>query len=115
MESIKLILKYCGIYEWIIVRLTAVAMALYIIYLCVFVLHSHNLSYVDWYNMFDNKTAKIFNSIILLFILMHTWIGVRHILEDYIKINVLRQFIIGLICTILCIYLLSGLIIIWSL
>lgn len=114
MGSIKLILKYCGVYEWLIVRLSAISMVIYIIYICIFVLYSHDLSYIDWYNFFHNKVNKICNFILLLFVLIHTWIGMRHILEDYIKSYILRRVGLGLICTILYIYLLLGTMIIWG-
>lgn len=115
MVSIKLILKYYGVYEWLVVRLSAISITLYVIYLFVFLLYSHDLSYIDWYNFFYNKSNKIFNFILLLFGLVHTWIGMRHILEDYIKSSILRRIGIGIICTVLYIYLLLGIIVIWGL
>lgn len=115
MESLKFILKNFGVYEWLIVRLSAISIMIYFIYIFISVVNSHNLSYVDWYNFFDHNTTKTFSLINLLFVLIHTWIGMRHILEDYIKSIILRQLGIGLIFMILHIYLLLGIMIIWNL
>lgn len=111
---INLVFKKSGVYEWIIVRLSAIFIACYIIYLFNSILFFQNLSYDEWYNFFNNKVNKIFNFIILLFILIHTWIGMRHILEDYIKLSILKKFIIGFTAAVLHIYLLLGIIIIWG-
>lgn len=113
MENLRLIFKNNGVYEWIIVRLSAIIIAFYCITLCSFIALTKNLSYTQWYTFFNSNVIKIFNFIILLLVLAHTWIGLRHILEDYIKSITLRRFVIGLASMILYIYFLLGTIIIW--
>lgn len=115
MGLLKFVLKYYGVYEWLIVRLSAISIAVYGIYLFIFILCSPDLSYVDWCGFFYSKATKMFNLIILLFILIHTWIGMKHILEDYIVSSMLRRLGMGLTGMILYVYLLSGMMIIWGL
>lgn len=50
----------------------------------------------------------------LLSALSHTWIGMRHILEDYITLPVLKQLGTWITVFILFAYLFFGMIIIWS-
>lgn len=114
MVSIKFVLNNCGVYEWIIVRISAVSIALYIVYVFSFILFYNNLSYEQWCSIVNNNVIKIFNFTTLLCILIHTWIGMRHILEDYTKSIVLKRFGIGLTLIILYTYLLLGIIIIWG-
>ncbi|URJ23484.1 succinate dehydrogenase, hydrophobic membrane anchor protein [Blochmannia endosymbiont of Camponotus sp. C-003] len=114
MVSIKSILKCHGVHEWLLVRMSAIWILLYIIYISIFIIFSNNLSYDQWYDFFSKKTTKIFSIITLLSALSHAWIGMRHILEDYITLPVLRQLGIWVTGSILCVYLFFGIIIIWS-
>lgn len=114
MEFIKLTLKFHGIHEWLLVRFSAVLMLLYLIYLLCFIFFSASLSYSDWYNFFSNKSTKIFSILTLFSVLSHTWVGMRHIIEDYIKKCILKKLGIWLIIMMLFSYLLFGIIIIWS-
>lgn len=114
MESIKLILKFRGIHEWILVRFSAILILLYSIYLSCFIFFNTSLSYNDWHDFFSNKITKIFSLLTLFSILIHTWIGMRHIIEDYIKKYILKKLGIWLIIVMLLSYLSFGTIVIWS-
>ncbi|URJ25388.1 succinate dehydrogenase, hydrophobic membrane anchor protein [Candidatus Blochmannia ocreatus (nom. nud.)] len=115
MASIKIFFKYHGVYEWLIVRFSAILTLGYILYLLFFIVFSNATpSYDDWYDFFNTNTNKIISIITLIAILTHAGIGVHHILEDYIKLSVLKLLGIWTINSILFIYLLYGIIIIWS-
>lgn len=114
MVNIKLILKNYGVYEWIIVRFSGILVLIYMTYILSFILISHKLSYEQWCDLFNNNVIKIFNVCTLFFILVHTWIGIRHILEDYIKPTMFKKLLIRCVLTLLYIYLLLGIIITWG-
>lgn len=114
MGSIKSILKCNGIHEWLLVRFSAVLILLYLIYFTYFIFINTALSYNEWHDFFCNKTTKIFSVLTLFSVLSHTWIGMRHILEDYIKKYILKKLGTWFIIIILFSYLLFGIIIIWS-
>ncbi|CAD83395.1 succinate dehydrogenase hydrophobic membrane anchor protein [Candidatus Blochmanniella floridana] len=114
MESMKLNHKYYGVYEWLIVRISAILTILYSVYLFNFINIDDNFSYEKWCIFFYDKKIKIFNTIVLLMLLKHTWIGMRHILEDYISSIILRRLSIGLIHIILYVYLLFGIAVVWG-
>lgn len=114
MGSIKSILKCNGIHEWLLVRFSAILILLYLIYISFFIYINASLSYNEWHNFFCNKINKIFSILTLFSMLSHTWIGMRHIVEDYIKKILFRKLGICLIIIMLFLYLLFGIIIIWS-
>lgn len=114
MEFFKINKKYFGIYEWLMVRISAISIVLYSMYLLSLIFNDHNFSYEKWCVFFYDSKMKVFNTITLLLVLKHTWIGMRHILEDYISSVILRRFGIGLVHIIIYMYLLFGIIIVWG-
>ncbi|URJ30303.1 succinate dehydrogenase, hydrophobic membrane anchor protein [Candidatus Blochmannia vicinus (nom. nud.)] len=114
MVPIKSALKRHGVYEWLLVRFSAILMLLYIMYISTFIISTNTLSYDAWYNFFSKNTTKIFSITTLISALSHTWIGIHHVLEDYIKLIILRRISIWITNSVLFMYLLFGIIIIWS-
>lgn len=114
MGSVKSVLKCHGIYEWLLVRFSAILMLLYLIYFSCFILFNTSLSYNEWYDFFDKKITKIFSILTLISMLSHTWIGIHHIFEDYVKQHIFKILGIWLVIIVLFLYLLFGTIIIWS-
>lgn len=114
MGLIKTILKCHGTYEWLLVRFSAVLILLYLIYISYFILFNASLSYNEWHDFFDKKITKTLSILTLFSILSHTWIGMRHIVEDYIKKYIFKKLGIWLIVIVLFSYLLFGIIIIWN-
>ncbi|WP_331828241.1 succinate dehydrogenase, hydrophobic membrane anchor protein [Candidatus Blochmannia sp. SNP] len=114
MVPIKSALKCHGVYEWLLVRVSAILILLYIMYISTFIIFTNTLSYDEWYDFFSKKITKIFSIIALISALSHTWIGIHHVLEDYIKLIILRRISIWITNSVLFIYLLFGIIIIWS-
>lgn len=114
MGSIKSILKNYGTHEWLLVRFSAIWMFLYLIYFSCFILLHTSLSYNEWHDFFSNQITKIFSILTLFSILSHTWVGMHHILEDYVKKYIFQKLGIWLVIIVLIFYLLFGIIIIWS-
>ncbi|URJ30055.1 succinate dehydrogenase, hydrophobic membrane anchor protein [Blochmannia endosymbiont of Camponotus sp.] len=114
MVPIKSTLKRHGVYEWLLVRFSAILILLYIVYISIFIIFTNTLSYDEWYDFFGKNTTKIFSIMALISALSHTWIGIHHVLEDYIKSIILRRISIWITNSVLFIYLLLGIIIIWS-
>ncbi|ADV33724.1 succinate dehydrogenase, hydrophobic membrane anchor protein [Candidatus Blochmanniella vafra str. BVAF] len=108
------LLKKHGVYEWLIVRFSAMLMILYILYILNFMCFNHNVSYEQWRSFFYSNKIRLFSIIILFFVLQHTWIGIRHVLEDYIKSVQFKRLGMKLIGIVIYTYLLSGIVIIWG-
>ena len=103
-----------GLREWIIQRLSAIFMALYIVffvsYLCC---HSH-LTFAEWHGLFAFLSMKVATILFLLAVLYHAWIGIWTILTDYVKIFVLRCILNSLVLLMLFACFFWGFMILWS-
>ena len=103
-----------GLQDWLIQRLSAVILALYILFLVAFfVMHPH-LQYEQWHALFEFNLMKYSTLLALLSLVSHAWIGIWTVITDYIKPLALRLsiqivFILGLL-----ICLAWGIRIIWS-
>ncbi|BAH83339.1 succinate dehydrogenase, hydrophobic membrane anchor protein [Candidatus Ishikawella capsulata] len=103
-----------GIQDWLILRITAILIMLYIFYILGFILISGKLTYDTWHNFFSLTFTKVFTLLTLFAVLLHGWIGIWQVLTDYIKYIALR--LIGQV--VIVIFLLAcatyGTLIVWS-
>ncbi len=75
-----------GLRDWLVQRVTAVLMALYVLTLLVQVLLIPSpILYVDWAGIFGRVWMKYFTFVIVLALAWHAWVGVRDIWMDYVK------------------------------
>ncbi|WP_052712340.1 succinate dehydrogenase, hydrophobic membrane anchor protein [Blochmannia endosymbiont of Camponotus (Colobopsis) obliquus] len=109
-----IIFKYHGIYEWLIARISGAFIFFYFVYLLSFIFGIDKITYEIWYIFFSRNIIKCFNVLILFFVLIHSWIGINHVVTDYIKSLMLKQILQLILIAILFGYLLYGLIIMWN-
>ena len=79
-----------GYNDWFIQRITALLIGIYAIFLIVFLLIHHPISYLKWHELFSYRIMKIITTIVICSILWHSWIGMWIIFTDYIKNKFLR-------------------------
>ncbi|MBK4775297.1 succinate dehydrogenase, hydrophobic membrane anchor protein [Candidatus Pantoea edessiphila] len=101
-----------GIRDWLILRVAAIVIFLYIIYLFVFLIRVDKLNYCTWHIFFEYITTKIFTILMLLSVLLHGWIGIWQVLTDYVKRVVIRIILQVIIVIILLSYAIFGFIIV---
>ncbi|WP_225624843.1 succinate dehydrogenase, hydrophobic membrane anchor protein [Blochmannia endosymbiont of Colobopsis nipponica] len=106
--------KLNGVCEWLIVRFTGMIVLLYAIYLLTFVFFIDVITYETWYVFFHKKVTKFFSTLALFSVLIHSWLGISHVLTDYIKLLVLKRIMQAVIILILIDYLLYGMKIVWG-
>jgi succinate dehydrogenase / fumarate reductase membrane anchor subunit len=113
MGKIVLNGSHRGLKDWSIQRFSAIYMMLYTFFIiaCVFALPS---SYQVWHNLFANLWIVIINTLFLICLIWHVWIGVWTVITDYVKPPLLRQS--AKILTWLCLFgcFLWGLEIFWN-
>ena len=110
-----------GLYDWVVQRVSAVFLLLYILFLvCVFV-SNPNMQYQEWQALFANNAVRIFSLIALLSLCAHAWIGMWTIATDYLTSKMLGasankiRFIFELLCLVaLFVYFIWGVQILWS-
>lgn len=79
-----------GMRTWILQRLTAVYMVLYLLVFTFYLFSLSTLSYSVWRDMFTNPVVNIATFFFFFSILYHAWVGVRDILIDYLPWAPLR-------------------------
>ncbi|WWO98735.1 MAG: succinate dehydrogenase, hydrophobic membrane anchor protein [Candidatus Dasytiphilus stammeri] len=107
-------LGFNGIYDWILLRISAIVIAFYIIYIGWFFITTDDINYIIWHNLFKSIFTKIFTIIALLSTLLHSWIGIWQVLTDYIKSFLLLLTLQIIHFLILGIYMIYGIIVVWS-
>ena len=91
-----------GLRPWVIQRVSAVYIVLFILYVVYSLLTADQLwaytAWKDWlYNPFNTTVVGIF----VIALLFHTWIGMRDVVLDYVHNIMLRIFILSLLMGVL--------------
>ena len=74
-----------GLMDWLVQRLTAVVMAVYMVLLLGIMLWNGGIDYTLWRQLFANGAFKLASFLFMVALLYHAWIGMRDIFMDYIK------------------------------
>ena len=72
-----------GLSAWLVQRLSAVYMVLFIIAMGVVLLSSDNLDYEHWRALFAQPLLGIATTMFVLSLLLHAWVGMRDVILDY--------------------------------
>lgn len=103
-----------GTHDFIMIRATAIIMALYTFYFVGFVAFN-DLTYQVWTDFFASTGNKVFTLLTLVAIVIHAWIGVWQVLTDYVKSTGLRGALQFVLTTTAFIYALVGFVVLWGL
>jgi succinate dehydrogenase / fumarate reductase membrane anchor subunit len=84
--------KYPGMRIWLSQRLTALAMALYIVLLVVMLLIVQPVDFAAWYDFVSPIWFRVATLIFFMCLFMHAWLGVADVLKDYVFNKTLRAY-----------------------
>lgn len=105
-----------GLRDWIIQRLTAVYLAIYILLMSLCFLAHGTITFVDWVSLFHHTTFQVTTLVALLALCWHAWVGVWTIITDYINCPFLRMTVQAIVLLLLIAYFFWGIIILfWGL
>lgn len=104
-----------GLRDWLAQRVTALAMAVYVLALAGLWLLQPAFGYEDWVYLFSGSVMRTFSMLFLLGLFYHAWIGVRDIVMDYVKPAGIRLLIYVLVILALLLYSLWAMQILWGL
>lgn len=104
-----------GMRDWLIQRITAVILGMYVLFLVVYLFCHSPLTYADWHALFTSTSMRIFSFLALLSMVYHTWIGLWTVFTDYIKCYCLRLLLQVAVVIALLSYLVWGVSILWGL
>lgn len=107
-------LSRSGVSDWIIQRVSAVILAVYIVFVVGYVIVKSPVNYEQWVALFSCTVFKVFTLLMLLSLIAHAWIGLWTIATDYLHHAGVR-FLFLLICALtVFVYLVWGIIILWG-
>ncbi|MFZ1852844.1 MAG: succinate dehydrogenase, hydrophobic membrane anchor protein [Nitrosomonas sp.] len=81
-----------GLKDWLIQRITAVLMVLYVIFIVILLLTTAGpySDYTAWKNLFNHQWMRFATLIFFICLFWHAWIGIRNILMDYVHATAVR-------------------------
>ncbi|MBJ3814495.1 succinate dehydrogenase membrane anchor subunit [Shimwellia pseudoproteus] len=103
-----------GVHDYLLVRASAIILALYIVYLIGFFATSGELTWEIWTGFFSSSFTKVFTLLALFSVLIHAWIGMWQVLTDYIKPLAIRLVLQLAIVAALLVYVIYGFVVVWG-
>lgn len=73
-----------GLRAWLLQRLTALYMIVYLLLAAIIVSCRFPLDYAGWHKLFQHPVNNIATIFLFASVFFHAWVGVRDILVDYI-------------------------------
>lgn len=91
-----------GLQDWIIQRLSAVVLAIYVVVVLAYIFYHPKLDYTTWQALINFPFFRYFTLFTLICLVAHAWIGIWTVTTDYIKRHEIRLtiqvlFFLGLI------------------
>ena len=93
-----------GYQDWFVQRITALLSGIYAVFIIVFLLVHHPISYLRWHALFSDWLMKIATFIVIFSVLWHAWIGLWTVFTDYVKNKPIRLALQTVICLLLVTY-----------
>lgn len=103
-----------GLTDWLIQRVSAILLAIYIVGLSTYIIMHPDINYAEWHSLFAQTWMKIATILLLLALLFHAWVGVWTVLTDYVKHYVLNIVIQIIVVLALIAFFFIGLQIVWG-
>jgi succinate dehydrogenase / fumarate reductase membrane anchor subunit len=110
-----------GLSDWVIQRISAVILLLYVVLITGFIITTPDISYAVWSGFFAKLWVKIATLFALLSLCAHAWIGLWTVATDYLTSRMLGKFatvlrflfLLGVQLTLL-VYLVWGIDVLWG-
>lgn len=103
-----------GTQDWFWQRASAIVLAIYSVFILTFIALNPDLNFDTWYDFFQNLWVKLATVFAVISLIIHAWIGMITIITDYIKPVFLRILAHSFIILSLIVFLIWGIVILWS-
>jgi succinate dehydrogenase / fumarate reductase membrane anchor subunit len=103
-----------GVHDFILLRASAVVLALYTLFIAGFFIITPEVTFEIWHELFSSICMKIATLISIISLVAHAWIGIWQVLSDYIKSAALRGSLQFIFSMTLLGYLAATFIIVWG-
>ncbi|MGA7593700.1 MAG: succinate dehydrogenase, hydrophobic membrane anchor protein [Gallionella sp.] len=114
MVSRVVVGAHYGLRDWLMQRITAVLMVIYVLAIAVYLLMQPDLGYDVWTALFSSLPVRTLTLLFLLALFYHAWVGVRDIVMDYVNSAAVRLAIHMLVVLALIIYTIWSVQILWG-
>ena len=75
----------CGLGEWLLQRMTAVYVAVYLVFQLGYFLAYPPADYAAWWAYWSGMAQRMAAGLFILSVAIHAWTGMRSIFMDYLK------------------------------
>lgn len=103
-----------GVHDFILLRASAIILALYTLFMASFFVTTSDITFVVWQGFFQSMFVKIFTILAIIAVLIHAWIGVWQVLSDYVKPAFLRGALQFIFSVTLLSYFAAGFLTVWG-
>jgi succinate dehydrogenase membrane anchor subunit len=103
-----------GLRGWMVQRVSAVVMALYVLLFIVILLFARPTNFGEWRGLFAGQVMKLATLVFAISLLLHSWVGMRDILMDYARPTALRLTLQILVAVLLVAWAGWAVQILWS-
>ena len=103
-----------GVRDYLLVRLSALVLASWVLFLFGYLLCHPQLDYLSWKGLFAQLPMKVFTLLALVSILVHAWNGLWQMITDYLKCTSLRAVALAVVSLLVLGYFGAGLLIVWG-
>ncbi|MEO5692425.1 MAG: succinate dehydrogenase, hydrophobic membrane anchor protein [Usitatibacter sp.] len=79
-----------GLRAWLVQRISAVCMLLFIVFVLFHFLFDPPRSYVAWHGWVMSPGVSVATFVFFAALLMHAWVGIRDVVMDYVRPVALR-------------------------
>lgn len=110
-----------GLSDWLIQRVSAIVILLYVLCHTAILISNPDMDYLQWRAVFADTAMKIFSLVTLAALCAHAWIGMWTVITDYLSPHLMgsRATAIRLLLQVVClgvlaVYFIWGVMILWS-
>lgn len=103
-----------GLYDWIIQRVSAVILGIYLLVMVGYLCSGSDLTFDDWQVFMSGTFMRIFSLLALVALAGHAWVGMWTIATDYIKATGVRIVFQLAVIIAIFVYLVWGAQILWG-
>ena len=103
-----------GLKDWLVQRVTAIVMAVYVVLFVGAMLVCAPADYEQWRSVFEPQWMRLATLLFFLSLFWHAWIGMRDILMDYISLAGARLALQVVVILLLVAYAAWAIQILWS-
>jgi succinate dehydrogenase / fumarate reductase membrane anchor subunit len=103
-----------GVSDWLIQRVSAIILALYTLFMVLYLLLTPELTYAAWSGLFDQTWMRIFSLLAFISLAAHAWVGLWTVITDYLKPTGLRVGAQTLVILAIFAFLVWGIQVLWG-